>query len=296
ERADYTNRLFNILAQLVPENVGGGISTSPLSYKHWHSTIAQKQKVYQKSTEHLAQVVAELIKIKEATSISMHLDIEPEPDGMLENSSEVLDYFSQWLLPVGTKHLQEGLGISIQQAEAAVREHIQLCYDVCHFAVAYEDHQEAIDRFAEEGWQIGKIQISAALKADLPADHKERQLVKEAFEQFNESTYLHQVVARDQERLLTQYPDLEEALADFDHPGNAEWRTHFHVPIFLPAYQALQSTQDDIKRVLEIWQNKPFSQHLEVETYTWEVLPPTMQTDLASSIERELRWVMDQLD
>ena len=213
DRANYTNRLFNILVQLLPENITGGISTSPLSYKHWHATTDQMQQVYQKSTEHLAEVVAELIRIKKSTGRSMHLDIEPEPDGMLENSIEVLDYFSQWLLPVGSKHLQEGLGISAHQAEAAFREHIQLCYDVCHFAVAYEDHQKAIDRFEEEGWQIGKIQISAALKADLPTDQIERQLVKQAFEQFNESTYLASSSCQGQRRVTSAVPRFRRGLS-----------------------------------------------------------------------------------
>ena len=296
DRINYTNRLFNILASLLPHDISeGSISTSPLSYKHWHTTTEQQKMVLQKSTDHVAKVVGELIRLKETTGKTMHLDIEPEPDGVLENSREVLDYFNQWLLPLGSKQLQENFGISSHQAETALREHIQLCYDICHFAVAYEDHQKVIDTFEKEGWKIGKMQISAALKANLTRNPGARHLVRQAFEQFNESTYLHQVVAKKGDGTFIQYPDLEEGLADFNHSGVTEWRTHFHVPIFLPEYQALQSTQDDIKDVLAIWKEKPFTRHLEVETYTWEVLPQDMQMDLASSIQREVQWVIDRL-
>jgi len=36
ERVVYTKRLFRQLAYLLPEGISGGISTSPISYKHWY--------------------------------------------------------------------------------------------------------------------------------------------------------------------------------------------------------------------------------------------------------------------
>src|SRR5687768_7837285 len=35
ERVEYTIRLFDILTEILPEGMEGGISTSPLSYRHW---------------------------------------------------------------------------------------------------------------------------------------------------------------------------------------------------------------------------------------------------------------------
>ena len=36
--------------------------------------------------------------------------------------------------------------------------------------------------------------------------------------------------------------------------------------------------------------------HLEVETYTWEVLPEELRTRIDDSIGRELNWVLDQIN
>ena len=146
----------------------------------------------------------------------------------------------------------------------------------------------------EKGIKIGKIQISAALKA-LLGDASERTAVKEAFSTYNEPVYLHQVVARKEDGSLLHYPDLTEALADDDHPGVKEWRAHFHVPVFLQHFDVLQSTQQHIQEVLDIQKKDLVTQHLEIETYTWEVLPPFLKLPLHESIIRELQWVMDIL-
>jgi hypothetical protein len=74
-----------------------------------------------------------------------------------------------------------------------------------------------------------------------------------------------------------------------------EWRTHFHVPVFVQSYGLLESTQKDIREVLKIWSGTPLTRHLEVETYTWEVLPKELQKEIDVSIARELNWVANQL-
>ena len=224
----------------------------------------------------------------------MHLDIEPEPDGILENTAEVLEFYDKYLLPLGGAHLQE-YGFSRSQAEEILRAHIQLCYDVCHFAVGFENPYTVFETLREADIRIGKIQISAALKTELPPDPADRGPIKEAFEVFNESTYLHQVIAQDGAGELHQYRDLPQALPHILDPTIQEWRTHFHVPLFAERYQHLQSTQSDIEAVLDIIKEVPSTRHLEVETYTWEVLPAELREDLTQSIGRELQWVMDRL-
>ena len=94
---------------------------------------------------------------------------------------------------------------------------------------------------------------------------------------------------------MTNYPDLPQALAQIQKPEASEWRAHFHVPIFIERYQNLYSTRDEIEKVLSYILKKPITDHLEVETYTWEVLPPGLREDLVKSIERELKWVLGQL-
>src|SRR5690606_40822822 len=61
---------------------------------------------------------------------------------------------------------------------------------------SYEDHRYVVDALEKNGIQIGKFQISAALKAAMPSDKAARQVIGEAFMAFDESIYLHQVIAK----------------------------------------------------------------------------------------------------
>ncbi len=295
ERLDYTLRLVNILAKLLPADVmEGSISTLPLSYKPWFKGNQILQETVTKSASlHIAQVVAEMVRIRIDTEKVLHLDLEPEPDGLIENTAEVIEYFQTYLIPIGGAYLAEHLGISLLAAEALLREHVRICYDTCHFAVGYEDPRQVFQQFQAAGIQIGKIQISAALQVKIPSDTEERRQVKERLQHFAESTYLHQVVARDDRGQLHHYPDLETALPYLEHTTACEWRIHFHVPIFIHDYQLLQSTQDDIVTVLELLHSNNVSNHLEIETYTWEVLPQQIKLDLLASIQREYEWVLN---
>ena len=295
QRVDYTIRLFDILSELLPENMEGGISTSPLSYRYWHKA-EQQVNVFEQTTQHIVQVIDHLIKIKTKTGQLLHLDIEPEPDGLLESGPEFFDWYDRYLLPMGMVHLQKQWGYSAEASVQTIKDHLQLCYDVCHFAVGYEDHAEVVKQLQAKQIKVGKIQISAALKSIMPADLSQRQDVVHAFRQFNEATYLHQVVARQQEGTLKRYPDLPEALQQAGDRATQEWRSHFHVPLFVEDYGVLQSTQEDIRKVLSIQRAQPFTQHLEVETYTWEVLPEALKVPLTDSIIREVGWVKDYLN
>lgn len=294
DRAAYTIRLAGILAELLPDDMEGGVSTPPLSYRYWHKK-SDRNDVIKKATANLLSVADKLIEIREKTGKIIHIDIEPEPDGLLDNGTEFLQWYLQYLLPLGIEHLQQTRGINKHAAEETIKTHIQLCYDICHFAVGYEDHAAMIKKFEQEGIKTGRIQVSAALKGRLNDAATEKGKVIAAFENFNEPVYLHQVVARKKDGTLLHYPDMPDALADSDHPGVEEWRAHYHVPLFIERYDILQSTQADIKTVLDIQKTKPFTKYLEVETYTWEVLPAAMRLPVDQSISRELQWVKDVL-
>lgn len=291
-RLAYTKRLARLLAGLLPEGLEGGISTSPLSYKPWLAGDApQTEALLQESTQHLAELVEELVRLRQESGRLIHLAIEPEPDGVLETSAEFIDYYERYLLPQVSRHLEARLGLPPQGARQAVFDCVQLCYDVCHFALAYEEPAAVFAQLAAKGIKVGRVQISAALKADLPAAAEARQALRRQFEAFAESTYLHQVLVRNQDASLTQYPDLPAALPHILESRAQEWRAHFHVPVFLERYQLLQSTQPEIQKVLQLLAGQPLTSYLEVETYTWDVLPPAIKQDLVSSIERELAWV-----
>lgn len=301
-RLDYTLRLCKILAALLPEGVEGGISTLPLSYKPWHGKTAgtsdrkhleQLEPVYKESTAHIVRAVIEMIRIRQQTGKVLHLDIEPEPDGLIENAAELVDFFEDWLVPLGSYLLKEQ---GFSSPEDLLRQHVQVCYDTCHFAVEYENPTAAITLLHQADIQIGKLQLSSAIKVQLPAVSEvgKREEVRSHLTPFAESTYLHQVIERHADGHLQRYPDLAVALPHLSATTAQEWRTHFHVPIFLAAYQALTSTQDHLIEMLAQLSDTG-CQHLEIETYTWDVLPDELSLDVLSAIEREYRWVLETL-
>jgi len=295
-RKEYTLRLFAILAAIVPADMDGGISTSPLSYKYWHKTSTDLKKLMEQSCAHIMEVVEYLYQLKLDQNLDLHLDIEPEPDGVIEDSSGMVRFYNDWLIPTGVPILAEKFGISAEVAESVIKDHVRVCYDVCHFAVGYEDHKAVLDTFQKDGIKIGKFQLSAALKANIPVEVSQRKPVEKALLPFVESTYLHQVIGRLEDNTLHAYPDLPDALLDLATTEELEWRVHFHVPLFLATYGHLQSTQEDILSVLKLNGELKLTSHLEVETYTWEVLPEDIHLSLDQSIARELNWVKNHIE
>ncbi|MBW7891012.1 MAG: metabolite traffic protein EboE [Chitinophagaceae bacterium] len=289
ERERYTSRLAHLLSELLPEGMEGGISTSPLSYRYWH-VEKQLPEIFEESTLQLLRVVDQLIQIKQATGKSIHIALEPEPDGLIGDGKEFINWYTDYLIPIGVPYLSRLYGCDKDAAERYIRQHIQLCYDVCHFAVNFEEHAVMISRLKELGIKVGRIQISSALKATFPSAPEDRQATVNAFARFDESVYLHQVVSLQQSGQYKRYRDLPEALADKDKDSAKEWRAHFHVPVFEEDYGKLQSTQSDIRELISIHKHTPFTSHLEVETYTWEVLPEEKKLPLTESITREMQW------
>ena len=136
-----------------------------------------------------------------------------------------------------------------------------------------------------------KLQLSAALRiAEVDAASAER------LHRFDEPVYLHQVVER-RNGGLTRYLDLPQAFEALDGSGDPrEWRIHFHVPIFLDEIEHFSTTQNFLREILAIHRADPVSAHLEVETYTWDVLPEdARRVDVATAIARELAWVKERL-
>ncbi len=290
DRVNYTIRLFEQLAYLLPEGVSGGISTSPISYKHWHKNTDRKKEVLEKGAIHLSEVILKLYELEERTSKYLHLDIEPEPDGMLENTEDVLTFYRNFLLPIAKKELIETLDVSEEKAKDLVLRYCTLCYDICHFSLAYEEPDYTFEKLKDAGIKIGKIQVSAALKVKFDTPDKDK--IWESLAQFDEPTYLHQVTVNSKQGVKT-YNDLPVVLKN--KTDVSELRAHFHVPIFLESFEELYSTQDHILKVITILRENMISEHLEVETYTWDVLPGSLKKELSESIIREMNWFIDKL-
>jgi len=290
DRVNYTIRLFEQLAYLIPEGVSGGISTSPISYKHWHKNTDRKKTVLEKGASNLTELILKLYELEERTSKYLHLDIEPETDGMLENTEDVLTFYRNFLLPIAKKELIKTLDVSEEKAKDIVLRYCTLCYDICHFSLAYEEPTFTFEKLKEAGIKIGKIQVSAALKVRFDTSDEDK--IWESLAQFDEPTYLHQVTENTNEGVKT-YNDLPVVLKN--KTDVSELRAHFHVPIFLESFEELYSTQDHILKVITILRENNISEHLEVETYTWDVLPGSLKKELSESIIREMKWLIDKL-
>lgn len=291
ERVQYSINLAHILAGLLPDGVSGGISTSPLSYREWVSP--DDGRTWELLTANVVRVVEALVRLREQRGRLIHLDIEPEPDGLLERTSELAGFFRERLMEGGARDLAQRLGLSLDEARARMVEHVQVCFDTCHVAMMYEDPGEALRQYEAAGMRIGKVQVSAALR--IPFTQSERHEALEALRAYVEPTYLHQVVELDKDGRCVSYRDLPDALTQGPDDTAREWRVHFHVPLFWEGSGPLRSTRGAILDTFHALRTRPFTQHLEVETYTWDVLPPELKVPLAGSIERELRWVQDVL-
>lgn len=295
ERVEYSSNLIDILAKLLPDGTEGSISTSPISYKYWGQSAEKFKKIKKISSIHFAQLAWQMDDTFKKTGKEIHIDIEPEPDCLIENSKEVIEFYNKYLLPTGSEFLMNEHQISAEKAEEILRRHIGVCYDTCHFALEYENPIEAIQSFVDEGIRIGKTQISAALKVKFNESESKRSEIANYLSQFDEPTYLHQVIVKTEGGGLVQFRDLSDALPSIQNEHAKEWRIHFHVPVFLKKYEDLYSTQDEMMESLRIILDGNHCKHFEIETYTWDVLPEDLKTNVTDSIEREFRWVLDAI-
>jgi hypothetical protein len=233
-----------------------------------------------------------LVGIRERTGRTIALALEPEPCCFLETIDETVRFFEQHLFAAAAVRQLVGLtGLAPSDAEAALRRHLGVCYDVCHAAVEFEDPAGSLETLRAAGIEVPKLQLSAALRVAEVGPESADQL-----RPFDEPVYLHQVVERRGDR-LTRHLDLPDALATVAESAGAEWRVHFHVPIFLAELKDFSTTQAFLREILALHRRRPISRHLEVETYTWDVLPERYrQVDVASAIARELGWVTEQLE
>jgi sugar phosphate isomerase/epimerase len=236
----------------------------------------------------LADVALAMHRAREERGCRLHLDIEPEPDCVLETTDETIAFFQRRLLSEGVQLLAPDVG-GAGPAERVLREHVRVCFDCCHVSVEHEDPLAALHRLSAAGIAVGRVQLSSALRVDMPRDPQGAAAVSARLSPFADATYLHQVICRHDDQRLEHAADLDDALAART-PG--EWRVHFHVPLFRDDFDGLRSTQLDVRRVLEEARRSPFTHHLEIETYTWDVLPAPLKVDLLDSIAREYEWVL----
>jgi sugar phosphate isomerase/epimerase len=276
QRLDYTKRLFDLLAALVPLEVEGSVSTLPGSFKVFITTQEQERAI----RDNLWSCVEHIAKVSECAGRRLRLGVEPEPLGWFENSAETVKFFEQ----LRDEH----------PGDARLDTHLGVNYDTCHFAVEYEEPATAIERFQRHGIRLCKIHLSDALKLR-PSTVALKQLAP-----FADSIYLHQVIIRRADGSLTRFCDLGPALSSVRTASlepRDEWRVHFHVPLHSELTGELNTTEDHVLGLLEFLQAQPqLCAHLEIETYTWAVLPePLRSRDVTDQVVAEYDWTLLQL-
>ena len=283
-RYNYTLRLAKILADCLPDDMAEGtISTLPLGFRY---TWTEQQ--HDAALDALCRLADFLAGLHQSSGRSIRVCLEMEPDCVLETTEEMLHFF-QHQLPA--KAL--ALGIS----ENTIRNHLGVCFDVCHQAVMFEDVDLSMARLLAADIVIGKIQISSALELKCPDQESGLQVLHK----FAEQKYLHQVRTLKNNNLIGSV-DLAVAFETDNFPKTEPWRVHFHVPIQATTLerQELDTTQGSILKVLDFLKANPECHpHLEVETYTWQVLPVSLrpQNDLAliNGLTAELSWLEKQM-
>jgi len=291
ERLNYTNLLAEHLSELLPDGIEGSISTVPGTYKPWTQDKNGDQLI-ESIVYNIIKHISHLIKIKQSTGKEISLALEPEPYCFLETIAETISFFKNRLFSKTSIDLLSNLTkLSFSDSEKALRFHLGICYDVCHAAVEFENPKESILDIQNAGIRIPKLQLSSAIK--IPNVNEN---TYEILKSLDEPVYMHQVVEKTGTN-LNRFADLSDAFRTIDKSFGSEWRIHFHVPIFLKKMDQFHTTQDFLKEILNIHKNSPISQHLEVETYTWDVLPSNYRdTPVNQAIARELNWVIGQLN
>lgn len=273
-RLDYTLNCAAVLARLPAiDGAEGSISTVPLAFKE-----------FERPDDFLERAIAQLIdtavglqRLCEQTGRTIRLAIEPEPCCLLETTAETIEFFSR---------LHDRAAAAGQ--EQSVREHIGVCYDVCHQSVEFEDVAASIEQLAAAEIRINKVHISCAIQLDHPAENDEG---RRALARYVEPRYLHQTFAKRADGGVSRVVDLTESFtsAPPEEFRTAEtWRIHFHVPVDAEELGPLRTTRPDLRRALTAVKQLDYAPHLEVETYTWEVLPDGSGSDLVAGMGREL--------
>jgi hypothetical protein len=279
-RLQYTLDLVRILDGLLAPGLNGSISTLPIAWGNPRPEPA----TLNEAADNLARCAQELARLERETGRFICLCLEPEPGCVLQRSEEMVWFFEQYLLP--------------GRDEKDLRRYLQVCHDVCHAAVMFEEQADVLQRYHKAGIGVGKVQVSSAV--GVPLDRlppSERGAALRQLAEFNEDRYLHQTCVRtgpDSEPLF--YEDLSLALAAAREPLAGEWRVHFHVPVYLQRFGRLEALQRPILECLELTRALGNPQVFEVETYAWGVLPAELQQpELSAGIAQELSWFQEQL-
>jgi sugar phosphate isomerase/epimerase len=286
ERRKYLHELASLLTELLPTDAPEGtISTLPVGHRSEPCDVALAafEDARWAAARQLCGLCEDLARLRDTTGKSVRICLEPEPGCWLESTDDALAFFTE-VLPVVAR--REGVSAEL------LRQHLGVCYDTCHQAIAFEDAAASISRLAQAGIRIGKAQLSSALEIEQPADPEQRaELLR-----FAEPRFLHQVRTRTRDGALVGVDDLDQAAR---LPEAQPWRVHFHVPIHRARFGRIGTTRAFLEAALQQLAAVGPLPHLEIETYTWGVLPegerPRGDRELMLGIAREVSFVVGEL-
>ncbi len=288
ERRDYTLALAQILAAILPAGLDGSISTVPLSYRFWQ----QPPDATGRMIRHLADIALALADIHDRQGCELHLGLEPEPDCLLETTLESIHFFNRQLIPSAVPMIAAARGCPAATAEQILRRHIGICVDTCHLAMQYENPAQSLMDLTQAGIRISKLQVSAALKTRPSPENRA------ALADFADPVYLHQVKARGPDGAIRSRGDLQQALSEAgdQDDSDTEWRVHCHIPLHFEGHCGLLSTRVDLDSHFFATVRRLGVDHIEIETYTFEVLPEAARPpDVVGSIVAEYAWLLKRL-
>ncbi|HEX6358441.1 metabolite traffic protein EboE [Actinophytocola sp.] len=267
-RLRYTADCAVVLADLLPDSATyGSISTLPLAWRTpW--TPADDDT----ATAALGELTGVLDGMAVGHGRPIRLAVEPEPGCVLDTVADAV----RWLAP------------------RVDPRYVGLCLDTCHLAVSFADPADTVASIHRAGLEVVKVQASAALQVEDPGSAQARQ----ALADFTEPRYLHQVRERTPTGTVLAADDLPQAHDEL--PARDAWRVHFHVPLHARPAAPLSATTDVLRTAIATLRSTVDEMpHVEVETYTWSVLPETAgnggDTALIRGIAAELRWAAGNL-
>ncbi len=288
ERTRYTMGVADVLVDITEPDVEPSIQSAPLAFRPKVSGDAYVQTF----THNVLRVVAHLAALERRTGRRVKLALEPEPFCFLETTEETVRYFEDHLYSAtASRQLASLTGLPVSEAEGLVRRHLGVVFDIGHQSVAFEDISAALELLVAAGIPIFKLQEAAALWVPEVTEDSVA-----ALKPFTETIYLSQTTER-RDGTSTRYLNLVDAITAWESSPREprEWRTHFHVPVFLDEIGGFRTTRSGIEAALRMRAATPLSDHLEIETYTWDVLPAELKASSVDSIAREYEWVLDVL-
>jgi len=286
-RLEYSKLLAKALAELLPLECIGTISTVPVGLKANFQNI---EKLLQ-AVDNLLTMVVFLIKLHQETGKQVQLALEPEPGCYLETGNDIVSFFYDYLLTdYAMERLRSLSSHAFSPSPELLLQYVGVCLDTCHTSVMYETPTNVAKLLIKNDIGIFKVQLTAALSAQ-KIDHAGLAVLQ----QLSDPIYLHQTSISDRKGQRRFFLDLPDALKQAAQGDSL--RVHYHTPVYIYNFGSLSTSRPELIEFLEHFQTKPFCQQLEVETYTFDVLPKKYRlSSVIDNISQELQWVLDTLN